>query len=304
MPLFKNRFFVAGGILIFSAAVGIAVYMGLKKPSGMETTDSDSATYPAQEQRPTVLSSQEENQKSSASSQPGRPSDQAGLPVNEEDIHSTLDKNNQTADTLFTRGEYFKSVNWGTDLKGLPEKENQKLNFRPTCKSHKRADSSDSHPADWAEQLTKTDSVARWPAAATHVIDWNQFWQLGDKGLQISIRWNFESPARYNVVGYSFALSNPDGFGTALWQDMPEMSWDEAKDFVIKWEQKTLAEGGKAGTRTMSVAEKLFNPAEVSTEDIERAEYKNSRVRSAQSGKMHCSSPAQASADLNCNCWF
>ena len=82
------------------------------------------------------------------------------------------------------------------------------------------------------------------------------------------------------------------------------MTWDDAKKFVADWEKKTLEQGGKAGTRTMSVAEKPFNPAEVSTEEVERAEYSNSRVRAVQSGKMICNAQAQEPINLNCSCWF
>jgi hypothetical protein len=304
MPFMNNRILLTAGLLIVSTAAGITFYLSLKKSSENEPGPSVSSGSSAPADRPAISSAEGQSVGSDAALPQSSASGSSATSDNATDIHSTLDKVPQTAESLFTRADYFKPLNWGPEIKSLAEKENQKLNFKPACNSHSRSGNPDLHPADWAGDFTKTDSLSRWPATSTHVIDWNQFWQLADKGIQVSIRWNFELPARYNVVGYSFALSNPDGIGTAVWQEMPEMTWDEAKEFVQKWEKKTLTEGGKAGTRTMSVTEKPFNAADVSTEEIERAEYSNSRVRAAQSGKMHCASPAQSPAELNCSCGF
>jgi hypothetical protein len=111
-------------------------------------------------------------------------------------------------------------------------------------------------------------------------------------------------PPRYAVVGYSFPLQNPDGYGTSIFPDNPEMSWEEAKAFVSAWEKKTLAEGGLPATRSMSLADRPFNPADVSTEEVERAEFSNSRIRAAQTGKMICNSASPALTELSCSCSF
>jgi hypothetical protein len=305
MPFQKKRLQLAGGVLLIFAVAGIAVYNSSRHDLAADQGQTDSSS-PLPDQQVANSSSPDRTSDNAARTVQNPPSSppSPAQGQSEGDIHSTLDKSPQPAETVFTRGDYFKPVQWGPDLKAVDEKENQKLSFKPACKAHPRTAVKVRHPSDWAGDFTKSEAQFRWPAASAHVIDWNQYWQVADKGIQISIRWNFDLPARYTVVGYSFALAKPDGYGTPLWQEMSEMSWDEAKDFVTKWEQKTLAEGGKAGTRTMSLAEKPFNPAEVSTEEIERAEYSNARVRSAQSGKMHCSSPALSPAELNCGCWF
>lgn len=204
----------------------------------------------------------------------------------------------------FTRAEFFKPVDWGTDLSSLSGKEPQTLSFAPACKTHPRHSAMTSHPAQWAEAFTGTDSQQRWPSAATHVIDWNQFWTLNESGYQISIRWNFENPPRYSVVGYSFQSNKPDGYGAAVFPEKMNLGWDEAKQFVLDWEKGMLDKGGRLGTRTMTLAEKIFNPADVSPEDIERAEYSNSQVRGAQTGKMSCNTSHTNLSQLKCTCWF
>lgn len=203
----------------------------------------------------------------------------------------------------FTRAEFFKTVDWGTNLNAISSAESQSIKFSAACKSHPRNLTATS-PADWALAFSQSDALQRWPYASSHVIDWNQFWQLNETGYQVSIRWNFENPPRYSVVGYSFALNKPDGFGAPAFPEKMELTWDDAKSYVQNWEKKILSDGGKAGTRTMSLAEKVFNPAEVSPEDIERAEYANSRVRAAQTGKMSCNTPSSDLGTLNCSCWF
>lgn len=203
----------------------------------------------------------------------------------------------------FTRAEFFKPVDWGADLNAMPNKEPQTLNFKPACKNHPRL-ASGIAPSDWAENFTSSESQQRWPSSRSHVIDWNQFWQLKDTGYQISIRWNFENPPRYSVVGYSFVMNKPDGYGAPAFPERMNQTWEEAKSFVEDWEKKLLNEGGKPGTRTMSVAGKAFNPAEVSPEEIDRAEYANSRIRGAQTGKMSCNTLTTDLSSLNCTCWF
>jgi hypothetical protein len=205
----------------------------------------------------------------------------------------------------FTRASFFKPVDWGADQNALGGKEAQTLTFAPSCKNHPRnTTTTATHPAQWAEAFTGTDSQQRWPAANTHVVDWNQFWTLADAGYQISIRWNFENPPRYSVVGYSFQINKPDGYGAAVFPEKMNLSWDEAKTFVQEWEKAMLEKGGRLGTRTMTLAEKVFNPADVSPEDIERAEYSNSQIRGAQTGKMSCNTSHTDLSQLKCSCWF
>ncbi|NBW82199.1 hypothetical protein EBR21_10650 [bacterium] len=244
----------------------------------------------------------------SLSKQNGRgsnpPGSSPGVGDDPESTRNRVENGQLDNEVNFTRAVFFTPVEWGPQNLGLQQKEKQSLLFKPACKTHKRATPASSHPTDWAEPFTHSDGQSRWPSSTSHVVDWNQYWTLRDKGIQISIRWNFEMPPKYSVLGYSFALSNPDGYGTALWPEKPEMSWEEAKNFILDWEKKTLDAGGKPGTRTMSLAEKPFNPGEVSTEEIERAEYSNGRVRAAQSGKMLCNSKPNSPEELSCSCWF
>jgi hypothetical protein len=249
------------------------------------------------------------NNPMTSTSQQGRPgssntSDAQGGTDDPENTRTLVENSQLDNEINFTRAVFFTPVEWGPQHQGLQQKEKQSLLFKPACKNHKRASAANTHPTDWAEPFSHSDGQSRWPSATSHVVDWNQYWKLGDKGIQISIRWNFELPPKYSVLGYTFALSNPDGYGTAIWPEKPEMSWEEAKNFVLDWEKKTLDAGGKPGTRTMSLAEKPFNPGEVSTEEIERAEYSNGRVRAAQTGKMLCNSQPKTPEELSCSCWF
>ena len=207
------------------------------------------------------------------------------------------------AENNFSRAEFFKPVDWGSNLQTLASKEPQVLKFNAACNNHPRH-APQAQPADWAEAFTHSDAMQRWPAPATHVIDWNQFWKTKDKGLQISIRWNFELPARYSVLGYSFAADKPDGYGAPLFPEKSDLTWDDAKAFVLELEKKIVADGGTPTTRTMSVAEKAFNPGEVSPDEIQRAEFTNSRVRGAQTGKMSCNANSAELTTLSCACWF
>lgn len=300
MPQSKNRRPFAIGIVSLVGVAGLALYIQQQKPHSAESDE----TQAAQTEHTTGSSSPDVSDLTNGAKPSSLNQGRAAALSENDATHQKLENSQLGGESDFTRAPYFTPVDWGTGQTALAQREGQTLQFKPACKTHPRAGESSLHPAQWAESFTQTDSLSRWPLSATHVIDWNQFWQVGDRGIQVSIRWNFEMPPRYNVVGYSFALTNPDGYGTSLWPDKPEMSWDEAKAFVVEWEKKTLEAGGKLASRTMSVAEKPFNPADVSTEEVERAEYHNSRVRAVQTGKMICNSTPTQQDLLSCSCWF
>lgn len=297
-----NRTRIAGGLMIV-ALVGAGVWYFQSRSADKFTPDGSSSGQNSSASGESSNSNSAQSNGASTSNATGRATGSSES-LQGNNLGDQIENGRLPDEAAFTRAQFFKPVNWGPQNTALAEKEKQTIKFKPACRAHPRATQDSVHPADWAESFTHTDPLSRWPAPSTHVVDWNQFWQLGDKGLQVSIRWNFESPPRYTVVGYSFALNNPDGYGTSLWPEKPEMTWDDAKAFVTEWEKKTLENGGKLATRSMSVAEKPFNPAEVSTEEIERAEYSNSRIRAVQSGKMVCNNPAQNSEELSCSCWF
>ncbi|MBM3381854.1 MAG: hypothetical protein FJY29_05375 [Betaproteobacteria bacterium] len=234
------------------------------------------------------------NAQQSTAATPGLSKSQSGARIEQGDAPGSGE---------FSRADFFKPQDWGADLSALAAAEPQNLKFNAACKNHPRNNPNLS-PTEWAEGFTLTQAQQRWPAANTHVIDWNQFWQVKDVGYQVSIRWNFETPPLYSVVGHSFAINSPDGYGAPAFPEKMQITWDEAKNFVQTWEKKILAEGGKPGTRTMSLAEKPFRPAEVSPQDIERAEYANGRVRAAQTGKMSCNTLFNDLSTLTCSCWF
>jgi hypothetical protein len=286
------------------AAVGVGLWLAQHSRSSFPEPHGtqDSSITPAEQNPPEGSSdSQETSAKPNQTSL--QPSTAASENVNENQNGEKIEQGEAPGSGEFTRAEFFKSQDWGPDLSALATAEPQNLKFNPACKNHPR-NNPNLAPAEWAEAFTLTQAQQRWPAANTHVIDWNQFWQVKEVGYQVSIRWNFETPPLYSVVGYSFALNRPDGYGAPAFPEKMQVTWDEAKSFVQSWEKKIIAEGGKPGTRTMSLAEKPFRPAEVSPQDIERAEYANGRVRAAQTGKMSCNTLFNDLSTLNCSCWF
>jgi len=293
--------------VILSAIVGGGLYFVVFKnqrnkniqESQLSETSANSQDQSNQQTPPT--SKEDVNSSSTQSS----PSEQSNIVSNTTNsVQSKIEDGQLTPETAFSRAAFFKPVDWGIQFDVLQQKEKQEITFKPSCKSHKRTMDGGIHPAEWADAMTRADAQSRWPNSGTHVIDWNQNWQVGDQGIQISIRWNFEMPPRYSVHGYSFPLTDPDGYGTPLWPEKAEMSWSDARTFVIDWEKTTIDKGGKPGTRTMSLAEKPFDPSKTSTQDIERAEYANGRVRAAQTGKMICNSSPQKPEELSCSCTF
>lgn len=303
MPTSQNKIKITAGLVLLAAAASAGVYL---QNRGSDSGENDTGFSAANQGSTSSAGNDSAGQSLRGNPQntngAGQTGDGSG---NENDETRQKIENGQLTDeTVFSRANFFKPVNWGTDHQALGALEAQRLSFKPSCAKHPRAQASADHPAGWAEPFTHTDSLSRWPSSSAHVIDWNQFWKVGEKGIQISIRWNFELPARYAVVGYSFPLQNPDGYGTSIFPENPEFSWEDAKAFVTAWEKKTLAEGGLPATRSMSLADRPFNPAEVSTEEVERAEFSNSRIRAAQTGKMICNSPSPALTELSCSCTF
>ena len=202
MSVSNTRLLLAGGLLLVSIAAGVGFYRTVEHKKSPAETDSAEGTHSAMPSEGASSTEQVRNTTTRSSSGPTAGSSQGNTETN--DTHNKLENGMMDGETTFTRGVFFKPLDWGPQLNALSEKEKQTLAFKPTCKSHPRLSETSSHPADWAESFTKIDSLSRWPASTAHVIDWNQFWQLGDKGLQVSIRWNFELPPRYNGVGYSF----------------------------------------------------------------------------------------------------
>lgn len=304
MSTSQNKIKVTAGFVLFAAAVSAGVYWQIRKSetgdseTGFETANRDSTSGAGNDSAGQSIRKNPRNPGGAAQNGDGNSESE------NDETRQKIENGQLTEETAFSRANFFKPVNWGSEQQALSGLEPQRLSFKPSCAKHPRAQGSADHPAGWAEPFTHTDSLSRWPSSTAHVIDWNQFWKVGDKGIQISIRWNFELPARYAVVGYSFPLQNPDGYGTSIFPDNPEFSWEDAKAYVIAWEKKTLAEGGLPATRSMSLADRPFNPAEVSTEEIERAEFSNSRIRAAQTGKMICNSPSPALTELSCSCSF
>jgi hypothetical protein len=98
-------------------------------------------------------------------------------------------------------------------------------------------------------------------------------------------------------------MSSPDGYGAEALPEKNQVTWAEAKQYVQAWENEMLTQGGVAGTRTMSLSSNPFNPAEVSPEDIERAEYMNTRMRGAQTGRMSCNTLYNNQTALSCRCF-
>ncbi|MFZ9520708.1 MAG: hypothetical protein ACO3A4_09540 [Silvanigrellaceae bacterium] len=307
----RSRIIGLGSAALLCAVVLGGWYLWQKHPEPASSPDDNPAQSSSQAGQSAKSDSLSDNSSNTGmtSSQGGKSPSNGNNPETggseaPENTRAQVENGQIDNESNFTRSVFFTPVDWGPQNLALSQKEKQSITLKPTCKTHKRATASNTHPADWAQAFTHTDEQSRWPSSAAHVVDWNQYWKVGDKGIQVSIRWNFELPPKYSVLAYSFALSNPDGFGTSLWPEKPEMSWEEAKNFVLDWEKKTLDAGGKPGTRTMSLAEKPFNPGEVSTEEIERAEYSNGRIRAAQSGKMLCNSKPQTPEELSCSCWF
>lgn len=300
-----GRMLVLGGLgtsILAGAIWGIKNFRN-ENSSGMQSESEQSETKIATDES-SALSSDSSAVNSSSASGKIQIGNSGNSTSPQESTREKLENGQLNTETSFSRAQFFKPIDWGESNQSLSEKEKQGITFKPACRSHPRAVTNSPQPADWAESFTHTDSLSRWPSPSAHVVDWNQFWQVGDKGIQVSIRWNFELPPKYTVVGYSFALNNPDGYGAAIFPERPEMSWDEAKSMVVEWEKKTLERGGKLATRSMSVAEKPFNPAEVSTDEIERAEYSNSRIRAAQTGKMICHNSNPNLEELSCSCGF
>lgn len=304
MTTSQNKFKITAGFFILGAAIYAGIYWQ-NRSSETEGGGADISDYGGGAGSTTNGDSAGQTNSRNLQNSGGSVQNSSSNSDNESDETRQKIENGQLNDeTAFSRASFFNPVNWGSEHQALSGLEAQRLSFKPSCAKHPRAQGSADHPAGWAEPFTHTDSLSRWPASAAHVIDWNQFWKVGDKGIQISIRWNFEIPARYAVVGYSFPLQYPDGYGTSIFPDNPEMSWEDAKAFVSAWEKKTLAEGGLPATRSMSLADRAFNPADVSTEEVERAEFSNSRVRAAQTGKMICNTPSPALTELSCSCTF
>jgi hypothetical protein len=285
------------------AAVGVGLWLAQHSRSSFpEQNEQEPAIAPVDQSAESNTNAMQENSAASAPSAAQQNTASSGV-ANENQSSEKIEQGEAPGSGEFSRAEFFKPQDWGADLSTLAALEPQTLKFNPACKNHPRNNPNLS-PAEWAEGFTLTQAQQRWPSASTHVIDWNQFWQVKDVGYQVSIRWNFESPPLYSVVGYSFALNRPDGYGAPAFAEKMQVTWEEAKTFVQSWEKKILAEGGKPGTRTMSLAEKAFRPAEVSPQDVERAEYANGRVRAAQTGKMSCNTLFNDLSTLSCSCWF
>jgi hypothetical protein len=291
-------------VTIVAAATGVGLWIAQQSKSSFPNEEIPPESLAEKNKQDSESSITDETTSTNASGNAENPSrTDAQKQASLSETGERIERGEAPGSGEFTRAEFFKTVDWGANLNAIPTKEPQNIKFSAACKGHPRNLAAAS-PADWAEAFSQSDALQRWPSASSHVIDWNQFWQLNETGYQVSIRWNFENPPRYSVVGYSFALNKPDGFGAPAFPEKMELTWDDAKSYVQIWEKKILGDGGKAGTRTMSLAEKVFNPAEVSPEDIERAEYTNSRVRAAQTGKMSCNTLSTDLGTLSCSCWF
>lgn len=286
------------------AAIGIAVGLSWWAEIDLSSSNSSgSSLTPLREEQFNTEQINENSSNSQTAISTKNHTNTSSTSTNTSDTAERVEQGEAPGSGEFSRADFFQPVDWGTDFQTMPTKEPQSLKFNAACKNHPRNLPSIA-PAEWAENFTFSQSTQRWPAQQTHVIDWNQFWQLKDLGYQVSIRWNFENPPLYSVVGYSFALNKPDGYGAQAFPEKLNVTWEEAKTYVLNWEKKILNEGGRAGTRTMSLAAKPFNPADVSPEEIERAEYSNSKIRAAQTGKMSCNTLTTDLSQLNCSCWF
>lgn len=288
--------------LSFGLALGVGSYLAYQQLSQTDLSNSGSTSLSTGEPlRPaTSEGSQAATQESESVTAP-QPAGTGSEPRTNQ-IQQQVENGEAPGTSEFTRAGFFEPFDWGTNLGSAATLQPQQLSFSSSCESHPRFNPS-LRPDQWAGQFTQTDSTQRWPGEGIHVIDWNQFWKLGESGVQVSIRWNFESPPLYRVVGYSFSMANPDGYGADALPEKNRLSWGEAKKYVQAFESELLAQGGIAGTRTMTLSSNVFNPAEVSPEDIERAEYTNTRVRGAQTGRMSCNTLYNDLSSLSCRCF-
>lgn len=289
-------------LLTLGAALAIGGIFAYQKFAG--TSDRIQQTETSLNQESLMPSSQTENlnkSEVSSSQSNARPPSQTNT-LSDNPVQQVIENGEAPGTSESTRAGFFEPFDWGASLSAASSLQQQQLNFSESCQSHARFNPA-LQPEQWARQFTQADSTQRWPSGASHVIDWNQFWKLGETGFQISIRWNFELPPLYRVVGYSFSMTSPDGYGAEALPEKNKLTWPEARQYVQEWENTMLSQGGRAGTRTMSLSSSPFNPADVAPEDIERAEYMNTRVRGAQTGRMSCNTLYDKADTLSCRCY-
>lgn len=284
-------------LLWAGASVGVAVFIVVRMASHQPSMQSEPNVRVGESTAASDTASSDESPETGSAQSPAINEDKRSHPVEE-----LVENGEPPGSSEFTRARFFEPFDWGANLSSAAAVEDQLLNFGTACQSHPRF-SKTLPPDQWAEQFTQADAAQRWPSGTAHVIDWNQFWTLGETGFQVSVRWNFENPPLYRVVGYSFSTQSPDGYGAEAFPEKNQIPWDEAKAYVQAWESDLRSQGATPGTRTMSLSSSVFNPSEVAPEDIERAEYTNTRVRGAQSGRMSCNTLYNDTSTLSCRCY-
>ena len=286
-------------LFTFAAALAVGAYLAYQRSSPKDSGSSNATEKTTQAPLTEPYAPPEDHPQTAQSGMKPNPQN---TDSSENTLQQTIENGEAPGTSEFTRASFFEPFDWGANLSATASPQPQQLNFSESCKTHNRFNP-ELRPEQWANQFTQTDALQRWPSGNAHVIDWNQFWKLGETGFQISIRWNFEVPALYRVVVYSFSMNSPDGYGAEALPEKNQVTWAFAKQYVQAWENEMLTQGGVAGTRTMTLSAQPFNPADVSPEDIERAEYLNTRIRCAQTGRMSCNTLYNNSEMLSCRCF-
>lgn len=289
-------------LFTFAAALAIGAVVAYQQFSDKTDNNNDTSTTKNREQSAPLPEPDVQTGTQSQTSRMKVASQTQNRKSSENPVQQSIENGEAPGTSEYTRAAFFEPFDWGSNLFTASQLEPQQLNFSESCQTHNRFDPA-LRPDQWARQFTQADSTQRWPSGNAHVIDWNQFWKLRESGFQVSIRWNFETPPLYRVVGYSFSMASLDGYGAEALPEKNQVTWTEAKQYVETWETEMIAQGGVAGTRTMSLSSTPFNPAEVSPEDIERAEYMNTRMRGAQTGRMSCNTLYNNPSALSCRCF-